>query len=83
MKIGKFDNGLEIQAKLTESGDVSYQGIKDSQVIFSEQLSFAKLTMYKTLYDKILENEYNNLKFETKFIKEENYDIWKRWQSKS
>jgi hypothetical protein len=75
MKIGKFDNGLEIQAKLTESGDVSYQGIKDSQVIFSEQLSFAKLTMYKTLYDKILENEYNNLKFETKFIKEENYDI--------
>ena len=71
MKIGKFDNGLEIQAKLTETGDVSYQGIKDSQIIFSEQLSFAKLVMYKAIYDKIVESEYSNLNFETKFIKED------------
>ncbi len=67
MKIGKFENGLQIEANFTGYHDcISYQGIHPSGVIvYSKTISFSDLVMYKTMYDKIVSEKYNDIDFES------------------
>jgi len=67
MKIGKFENGLQIEANFTGHGDcISYQGIHPSGgIVYSKTISFSDLVMYKNMYNKIISGKYNEIDFES------------------
>ena len=71
-KIGKYNNGVEISYKVLKNGVISYEANSNDCKLYDKQLSLAELYMLKCLYEKVIENNYNEvIDNEVKFVKED------------